>query len=1120
MDWKCLRSQPGKTTLEKTFATVIVITALYTRLMAESIHDPPTVVSQYIACTTDSQDPLASKTYSDVLADLLHTKELTLLRFIQVLGPYLTSESELIRSKSIQCIADTLEGLLSLDPRILSRQDLTVMSEFLVAKFDDGGSVQYIFRALRCLCQLPLQPRLLANDIMTALVDRYNPRQHLSKVRYHLFLLVQTILQHGQLERDLAVRTYLHIATGEKDPRNLLILFDLNKAIASSFGFDAELDKDVLAELFDVAFCYFPILFTPPADDPYKITADMLKERLRLAILGQQLYAGDAFTSLIEKLTSTNPVVRNDVLKTLMECVKQYDADQVQQFWLTIWHALKYEVLHNEVSMFDANNADAFDELDTLDDTNEFKPLYLTLGIIDQLGVKCDDVARVVTDELATNLSNATDKVFKQSVLLASAVAGSTEPNFNHIVDFVFLFEVWGKYIGNSEDVKPVDSDEVEITSEDVTLPVAKQRELIDNMGFIFGAYTRLSHREGETFMETNKLVAYKDLLLIFFGQLLQTSSNLEKTLKVKVVQQLLQLVKMPQFLSVVERGLVFAYFDEILGATIDAEPKDWQRDVVLLEVKLAMTSIMAVESAANVDLVIEKVFPSLLNRIPDCQAESQTGDQVDRLFGLVGDLCTSYKLLEVLSIRLLNRLSAYSANGSHSYFVATVSLLVNCIIKIEGQTQFLMNSWYKNFVPRFLIAVVRLVTRSSLALGVEEVVEVLGDLLAIIIRYIDKLQHGEILHDLVGYFTREETKIVNERSEGKVESLLASPNILINMFIKVLAAVQRPARGAAPIDTALLVSTSVDFALQTLNSVYTHLGYLKCLALALNKFDDVNDEGSFLQEYFGPIEEASRTQAVFTEQALVDVEIFVWAIKGLVMRMDALAMAYLNKWVRMLSSSNAQLRLLVAQSLSIVFVDLPLFAALAKLISGVQSSNVRLLYKQRLFDDVLLILKDGFQLSGSIDIQEKDAKLGYLVALSNILRNVSSKVLLPHLSTITPLLLTSLSIANRDMLQLSLETITIIVREAPEVISPHLAVVIPRLTAVATHADAINTELIRLLALKCLAAIFASMESELTSRFQKTIIKELARGLDDKRRNVRKATSDLRQELFEMKSS
>ncbi|KAL7666143.1 MMS19 nucleotide excision repair protein [[Candida] zeylanoides] len=1090
--------------------------------MADSVHDPTTVVSQYIACTTDSHDPSASKTYSDVLADILHSKELTLLRFIQVLGPYLTSESDLIRPKAIQCIADTLEALLLLEPKILSRQDLTVLSEFLVAKFDDGGSVQYILRALRCLCQSPSQPRSLANDIMTALVERYNPRQHLSKVRYQSFLLVQTILRQGQLERDLVVRTYLHVATGEKDPRNLLISFDLNRAIASSFNFDAEQDKDVLADLFDVAFCYFPISFTPPADDPYKITADMLKERLRSAISGQSLYAGDAFTSLIEKLTSTNPVVRNDVLKTLMECVKQYDADQVQQYWLTIWHALKYEVLHNDVSMFDANKADSFDELDTLDDTNEFKPLYLTLSIIDQLGVKCDDVARVVTDELATNLSNVTDKVFKQSVLLASAVAGSTETNFNHIVDFVFSFKVWGKYIGNIEEVKPVDGDEVEITSEDVTLPVAKQRELIDNMGFIFGAYTRLSHREGETFMETNQLVVYKDSLLIFFGQLLQTSSNLEKTLKVKVVQQLSQLVRMPQFLSMAERGLVFAYFDEILGATIDAEPRDWQRDVVLLEVKSAMTSIMAVESATNVELVIEKVFPSLLNRIPDCQAGPQTGDQVDRLFGLVGDLCTSYKLLEVLSIRLLNRLSAYSANDSHNYFVATVNLLVNCIIKIEGQTQFLMNSWYKNFVPRFLVAVVRLITRSSSALGVEEVVEVSGDLLALIIRYIDKSQHEGILHDFVGYFTREETKIVNERSEGRVKSLLTSPNVLINMFVKVLAAVQRPARGAAPVDTALLVSTSVDFASQTLDSVYTHLGYLKCLALAFNKFDDANDEGPFLQEYFGPIEEASRTKAVLTEQTLVDVEVFVWAIKGLAMRMDASAMAYLNKWVRMLSSSNAQLRSLVAQSLSIVFVDLPLFASgsSAKLISGVQSSNVRLLYKQRLFDDVLPILQDGFQLSGGTGVQEKDAKPGYLVALSNILRNVSSKVLSPHLSTITPLLLTSLSIANREILQSSLETITIIVQEAPEVISPHLAVVIPRLTAVATHADAVNTESNRLLALKCLAAIFSSMESGLTLRFQKTTIKELVIGLDDKRRNVRKTTSDLRQALYEMKSS
>jgi len=36
-------------------------------------------------------------------------------------------------------------------------------------------------------------------------------------------------------------------------------------------------------ELFDVTFCYFPITFTPPKDDPYGITSEDLILSLRCA---------------------------------------------------------------------------------------------------------------------------------------------------------------------------------------------------------------------------------------------------------------------------------------------------------------------------------------------------------------------------------------------------------------------------------------------------------------------------------------------------------------------------------------------------------------------------------------------------------------------------------------------------------------------------------------------------------------------------------------------------------------------------------------------------------------------------------------------------------------------
>lgn len=85
---------------------------------------------------------------------------------------------------------------------------------------------------------------------------------------------------------------------GEKDPRNLMCAFKLVKDIIQHFDISAHIEVRHLADvqlsciqhvtyhvcaqdLFEVTFCYFPITFKPPPDDPYGITADDLKQSLR-----------------------------------------------------------------------------------------------------------------------------------------------------------------------------------------------------------------------------------------------------------------------------------------------------------------------------------------------------------------------------------------------------------------------------------------------------------------------------------------------------------------------------------------------------------------------------------------------------------------------------------------------------------------------------------------------------------------------------------------------------------------------------------------------------------------------------------------------------------------------
>lgn len=86
----------------------------------------------------------------------------------------------------------------------------------------------------------------------------------------------------AKLDGMLFVSCVLSSIDTEGDPRNLMLVFDLILFILVNFATEEnakEMDP-FLEDIFDKLSCYFPINFTPPKDDPYKITPEILKSKL------------------------------------------------------------------------------------------------------------------------------------------------------------------------------------------------------------------------------------------------------------------------------------------------------------------------------------------------------------------------------------------------------------------------------------------------------------------------------------------------------------------------------------------------------------------------------------------------------------------------------------------------------------------------------------------------------------------------------------------------------------------------------------------------------------------------------------------------------------------------
>lgn len=1029
-----------------------------------------TIIHQFVAADAAGDDVSSP---SEQLAKLIANKSVSLLAFIQALGPHLTSDDPATRSYALHCFSKTLEKLLGQSE--LSKQDVSVLIQFLTGKLEDEKLTLRVLQALGVLVQFRgfvcrVNDNLVV--LLKAVSEKYEPRKHLAKVRHEAFVLLENVFSHSddiaadpEFQR-LFVKCFIHVASGEKDPRNLLLSFTLNRRINEKLSF-TESDQAEVAELFDVCFCYFPISFTPPANDPYKITADQLKQELRLTIASQSLYAEDSFPALFEKLTSTNPAVRSDVMQTLLACVDAYSMESIEKYWITIWDALKFEVLHNSLSVLKPENDYIIEpKAEELDDTDENKVLMYVLKTLSAITLKLSLpqqqalLFETAMGDLKSNFKNVSLKTMKQSTIILAVMSENSPKIFKMTTDFLFLQEIWGKYI-RSDMPTPQEDDEI-----DVAITVASQRDLIDNLGFVFTALKILN--------EPDLLQEYKAHLLIFMGQLLQTSSRLEKTLKCKITQQLVKLVSVPSFFTNEDVILILTWLNENLSDAVSTD-SSWESDILVSEIVKGIVRSMSEgkgeDQLRNVLLVIETILPGLLERASE-----------PAVLSLVTRLCVSYQFLEVLSIRLLNRM----ADGNN------VAGIIDCLIKSFVQTQkvkqFLSNTWYQRFLPQFLSILVNQ-SESEIA-----AFELGGRLLGLIVLFVEKAKHQTILDDMIRFF-------VHGGSFNRItgQKVLDVPTQRITLFKHVIANVDKSTNIYE--DTIALIKQCLDTSATA--SPFARLEYLEVASVLMNKFIAVNSE------------EAKTLIAQYLEN---DFECAVWLIKGLIVRNDPLGKEFISKFIEKLLTTDSETSKVYSRSFAVFMSDIDVFSTqfdLKKPISQAQKLNVRLLYKQQLFEELLKSILN----SDSASLASKEVILNTLAIAIN---NVSQSILQPHLASVLPLVLNGLSVRNSIVLEASLSTIAVIINESPELVRPHLPSILPGLVEIVTcriinDQKQVNNEQARLQALNCIGGLFTKLQVSQVEVYKKATLQQLAAVLDDKRRSVRKKGTDVRQILFEL---
>ena len=175
-----------------------------------------------------------------------------------------------------------------------------------------------------------------------------------------------------------------------------------------------------------------------------------------------------------------------------------------------------------------------------------------------------------------------------------------------------------------------------------------------------------------------------------------------------------------------------------------------------------------------------------------------------------------------------------------------------------------------------------------------------------------------------------------------------------------------------------------------------------------------------------------------------------------------------------------------------------------------------RLLSKQKTFSLVVPKLVEEFKSA------VQTTKPNYLIALSNILRHIPSKVFIPSLPQLVPLLLQTLDLpithndaGSVDIKLATLSTLSITILESSNALQEHISSLTTRLLATSTysedHSNPVAPPKVRKEALRCLRIFPGTLRNELLLPYKGQVVRGLIVSLDDPKRGVRKEAVECR---------
>ncbi|QPG77128.1 hypothetical protein FOA43_004532 [Brettanomyces nanus] len=1055
-----------------------------------------TYVNQFMVAVDQTSDRPKEAVTELIL--MIEANKLSLLDFIKNMGDFLTEESENVRSRSLLLLSSVLSQI---DKNQLMVQDIKVLLAFYTSKLDDVKCTKEILLGIDALIKMVRFPSDELDNLLVQITNKYHPTDQLASTRCVAFDILRDLLSKFEDHlvaclNDQFIDAFVNITTNEKDPKNLMSSFQLNKSISMKFDIGAKEE-----DMFDCIFCYFPISFKAPDNNPYEITGDQLKKALRDCMSSNSVYAKEAFPNLVEKMASTSPSVKMDVLMTIKQCIENYTASTVEEYWISLWNSLKFEILHRELASAD-NIHDMFKYYENAESEDE-RTVAVTLQIFESFSRKFVDTGMnsyrdyliLVFDSLKEYLSDPESTKLKQATVIISVMCGANLNTYNLLVPKTM--EAF---------LAPLKKDDISIKD---------QRALLRNVPFMLDSYHQLFNERGLAIQPTNCMFRFKDDIHTLLSRALLSTSTLEVTLRCLAIKLVLKLFKLKGFLEPEECQLIAQSLTDVLLE--DDNPQTFSQALD------ALTSI-----ARDYPMIIlEYTIPKLVILLPDSARESASHSlntvdmSKEKVLDVLFIISDNRLIINSVVIRLLNKLEAVLKRKDDIAEEYYAKLLLFSLSKILEKLTYAdsTNEYLKKFIPRFLSLVLpALVIDQESCLYKDSIAaEYIGRILKEVVAKCDGSFHQQLFNDAFKLF-------VEGKCTDNDNSLLHTPlSECINIedsryatsfivFTGICSTVDYRTV-IFPVDPGDFVDSSIEILHREKLNLVERQAVLQTISLVVNKWFK-KEQKEYLQKKSEKLE-AETEGSSSTASIATALEVYAWLTKGLLLKNDEMSEEFVQHLIRLLENGGTVSHL-VSRCFEILVADADGFTmykrpgAFGKLV--VLNVNVRTFYKQKFVDSTLPVLIEKFRDSGS---NRKE----YLLTISLIIKYAEKQVIMPHLKEIMPVVMTALTQKSSLIISSALSILEIAIEEAGELVREHLSEIIPRLLQIIKQQGSGKGAEVKIKAFECLMGV-SKYEIHLLQPFKKEIIKESLVGLDDDKRSVRKLACNCRQVYYELGES